>query len=108
MKNFVQNGEVITITAGAAITSGDPVLIGSLVGIAQTSVASGESLACKLEGVFTCKKKSTDTPAQGDKLYWDNTNKEFTTTASGNTLAGNAWAAAASGVTTVQIRLMYS
>ena len=47
----------------------------------------------------------TETVAAGALLYWDNTNKRLTTTASGNTLAGFAVAAAGSGVTTVQIRL---
>ena len=42
---------------------------------------------------------------QGAKLYWDNTNKVLTTTASGNTIVGVAAAAAASGDATVAILL---
>jgi predicted RecA/RadA family phage recombinase len=43
----------------------------------------------------------------GALVYWDNTNKRFTTTASGNLLAGCAAEAASSGagVTTGVVRL---
>ena len=43
--------------------------------------------------------------AQGALLYWDNTNKRLTTTATGNTLAGYATAAAGAGMSTVCINL---
>ena len=41
MKNYVQNGANVTITAGAAYSSGDPVVVGDLVGVAVTDIANG-------------------------------------------------------------------
>ena len=42
---------------------------------------------------------------QGAKLYWDNTNKNLTTTLTANTLIGAAVSAAAIGDSTVIVRL---
>jgi len=39
-------------------------------------------------------------------LYWDNSNSRFTTTSSGNTLAGTAASVQASGDTTGDINLI--
>lgn len=109
MKNFVQEGEVIDVTvSGSAVASGDVVLVGSLVGVAQISAAVGEVCSVALEGVYTVPKKSTDTFNQGDKLYWDNSAKNVTTTTSGNTFAGFAWIAGGNGDTTTQLRLQFS
>jgi predicted RecA/RadA family phage recombinase len=55
--------------------------------------------------VFNLPKLSTDVVAQGDLLYWDNTNKRLTTTVGTNTLAGYATAAASGTATTVNISL---
>jgi predicted RecA/RadA family phage recombinase len=46
-------------------------------------------------GVFTHAKTSAQAWTQGAKIYWDDSNKVFTTTASGNTLVGAAVLAAA-------------
>ena len=46
-----------------------------------------------------------DTPAQGDKAYWDNTAKEVTTTSTANTLIGVFIVAALNGDATVNVRL---
>jgi len=42
MKNYVYSGEKIDLDAPAAVTSGDPLLVGSLFGVAQNSAALGE------------------------------------------------------------------
>ena len=106
MKNQVQDGDVITVTAPYAVTSGQGCQVGAaLFGIASGDAASGATLELQLEGVYDVTALSTDTAAVGDLLYWDNTNKRLTTTASGNTLAGFAVAAAGSGVTTVNIKI---
>ena len=71
MKNYVQPGESITLTAAAAATSGDGVLVGSLFGIASGDAAIGETLVLTTKGVFTMPKVSTDVMAVGDVVYWD-------------------------------------
>lgn len=105
MKNYINAGEHITITAGAAITSGQFVLAGAVGGVAQETVASGALVALVRRGVFELPKATGQAWTVGAKLYWDATNSVFTTTASGNTLAGAAAAAAASGATVGEVLL---
>ncbi len=103
--NHVQPGEVITFTAGADIAAGRGVLVGVRLAVALVAVANGASGSGAVSGVWSLPKLSTDNVAQGALLYWDNTNKRLTTTASGNTLAGYAFEAAGSGVASVAIKL---
>lgn len=105
MRNKIMSGDTITITAGATIASGAAVLVGSVLGVAVESAVSGEPLAVQLEGVFNLPILGTDTPAVGAKLYWDAGNSRLTTTVGSNTEAGIAFAAKASGPTTVRIKL---
>lgn len=105
MKNYVQDGETITLVAPAALASGDGVLVGSFFGVAANAAASGANVEVKLNGVYQITALSTDTGAVGAKVYWDNTNKRITTTASGNSLVGALTAAKANGDTTATVRL---
>lgn len=102
---FVQPGEVIDYTAGANIASGQVVLMGARIGVALKAIANGETGPVQVTGVFNIAKLSTDNMAQGALLYWDNTNSRLTTTASGNTLAGFAAAAAGATTTSVNIKI---
>lgn len=105
MKNAVCSGDTITVTLAAATIAGTALLIGSIIGVAVTSGAIGDPVAHKVEGVFELPKNPANTVTQGAKLYWDDTNKRLTTTASGNTEAGIAWLAADNTVSSVQIKL---
>lgn len=107
MKNYIAKGDTITFTAAADVTSGTGVLIGTLVGIATGDVASGEEGEAKLSGVFSHAKAASQAWTVGAKVYWDDTNKVFTTTATSNTLAGVAYEAVAGGAsdTTGKVRL---
>lgn len=105
MKNFVQFGNTLTLTAPYDVSSGDGALVGSVFGVASGDYLSGVSGEFDVVGVFDLKKKTTDAPAQGAKAYWDNTNKEVTTTLTGNTLIGVFTVAAINGDTTVNVRL---
>ena len=106
-KNYVQEGDVIDYAnaSGSTIISGTPVLIGARLGVALADIANGATGSVQVEGVFTIAKLGTDNVAAGALLYWDNTNKRLTATASGNTLAGFAVAAAGSGVASVNIKI---
>ena len=106
-KNYVQEGDVIDYVnaSGSTITSGTAVLIGARLGVALADIANCATGSVQVEGVFTVTKLGTDVVAAGALLYWDNTNKRLTTTASGNTLSGFAVAAAGSGVTAVNIKI---
>ena len=105
MKNFVQEGNVIDHVATATRASGAVVLMGTKIGVCVGDIANGATGVVRVEGVFTIAKLSTDVVAQGAALYWDNTNSRLTVTASGNTYAGYATAAAGNGATTVNIKI---
>jgi predicted RecA/RadA family phage recombinase len=56
MKNWIQRGDSITVTAPGAIASGDLVAIGALVGVAADDAAIGETVAISTTGVFELPK----------------------------------------------------
>jgi len=105
MKNFIQKGDTLALTAPTGgVSSGDGVLVGSLFGIAAGDAAENENVEVQTCGVFELSK-ATGAVTQGAKIYWDNTNKNVTTTATANTLIGAATVAAVSGDATVQVKL---
>ncbi|MFN8828870.1 MAG: DUF2190 family protein [Labrys sp. (in: a-proteobacteria)] len=97
MKNYVQPGNTITLTAPYAVTSGDGLLVGSIFGVATRTAALGETVETTLVGVFDLTKVGSQAWAAGAKVYWDNTNKRCTTVATDNTLIGVATETVASG-----------
>ena len=107
MKNFVSSGSTLKITASAAISSGDGVLTGSIFGVATGDIANGADGIVNLTGVYDLPKTGSQAWSVGDKVYWDDTNKVCTTTATGNTLIGAAVLAVAGGAsdTTGRVRL---
>ncbi len=105
MKNYVQDGGILTASAPRAVSSGDGALIGSVFGIACGTYANGAEGEFKLEGVFDQPALNTDTASVGALAYWDNTNFRVTTSASGNTKIGFFWLAKTNGQTTARVRL---
>lgn len=105
MKNFVQPGENLTVPAPYDRLSGEALLLGTIVGIAQGDVASGDEVVIVRRGVFDHAKTSAQAWTLGAKIYWDDTNKVFTTTASGNILCGAAVAVAANPSSTGRVLL---
>lgn len=105
MKNFVQPGKTVTVTAPYDVASGAGLLVGSLFGVAAAAAASGAAVEASTEGVFDLNKLSTDTIDAGQLVYWDPSNKRVTETATDNHLIGVALAAAGNGATTVRVRL---
>ncbi len=90
MKNYVQPGKTITFAAPYAVSAGDGLLVGAIFGVATANAAIGEAVEAALVGVFDLKKAASQAWAVGDKVYWDNTAKETTKTATSNTLIGVA------------------
>lgn len=95
MKNYLQDGDVLSLTAPYDVASGAGLLVGALFGVATGAAASGASVQARTRGVYTLAKTSAQAWSVGAKIYWDDTNKLATSTASGNTLIGCAVAAAA-------------
>lgn len=108
MKNFIQKGNTLDLIAPATVTSGSPVVVGSIFGIAATDAASGDTVTVDIEGCFEIAKVVTDAIVPGDKLYWDSGAAKVTKVAGSGSklLVGVAIAAAGNGVTTVRVRLM--
>jgi predicted RecA/RadA family phage recombinase len=71
--------------------------VGALFGVVQETTAIGGEYVLVRNGVFELTKAAGAAWAVGDKLYWDDTAKAVTKTATSNTLIGAATAAAASG-----------
>lgn len=104
MKNFKQPGDTITVTAPAAVTSGDGVLVGSIFGVANFSADNGAEVEIKTTGVFELPKTSALAISVGDLLYWDNAAKVVNKTNT-NKLIGVAVSAAANPSPSVEVRL---
>ena len=103
MRNFVQPGEVVTVTAPATVKSGDGVLVGSLFGIAATDADQGAEVELAVVGVF-------DLPAlvpidAGAPVYWDDTGKVVAASALVGPLVGVALLAVGAQGTVARVRL---
>ena len=102
MTNKVQEGDILTLTAPYDRLSGEGALVGSIFGVALYDVLSGARGVFEVRGVFDISK-AIGSISEGAKVYWDNSNKNCTTTSSGNTLIGCA--IQSSSGTTVRVRL---
>ncbi|MCU7836519.1 MAG: DUF2190 family protein [gamma proteobacterium symbiont of Taylorina sp.] len=105
MKNYLQNGNTITLPAPYAVISGDGLLVGNIFGVASGDALIAEDVEAAIVGCFQLPKKTTDTPADGVLAYWDNTNKEVTTTSTSNALIGTFLKAQINGDTICDVRL---
>lgn len=105
MKNFLQEGDVVSVAAPAAVTSGKGVLVGTMFGVATADAASGATVAIKTNGVVSLDKATGQSWTVGAAIYWDNSAKNCTTTTTSNTKIGVAIAAAASADTVGSVRL---
>lgn len=114
--NYVQEGRVIDWTnAGAAVVSGDVVIIGgngdALVGVALSDIGAGQIGAVAIEGVFDLPKADAAVIGAGEYVTWDSSAGAFDANgvlpAAGDVTDG-AFAVEAKGATvgqTIKIRL---
>lgn len=70
MKNYVQPGEVLDLTAPANLTSGQAVLIGTIFGVARQAIASGAVGPVQVAGVVTVPKDTALVINAGDRVFW--------------------------------------
>jgi len=108
LTTFIHDGDAIDYTPGADVAVGDVVVQGDLVGIARRPIPANTLGALAVAGVFDVPKATGGSTAiaAGANVYWDNTNKRATTTASGNKLLGKTIKAAVDADATVRVRLM--
>lgn len=107
MKNYIQDGDAINylVPAATTIVAGDVVAVGSnLTGVAVTGGTTGDTIVVNLCGVYELTKDTPLVITQGDRLYWNATNKEITKTLTDRPI-GVAYASALSADTTVLVLL---
>ena len=76
-RNFVQPGDVITLTAPVAVKSGGVVHVGALIGVAAYDAPEGAEVETALTGVFELPKGKAALE-QGALAYWDANSKTVT------------------------------
>jgi len=105
LKNYVQKGENLTLAAHYAVTSGEGVKTGLILGVAAGTAANGATADLVTVGVFDLAKVSTDTFAVGAAVHSDDTARLCTLTTNGKQKIGVAVVAAANPSGTVAVRL---
>jgi predicted RecA/RadA family phage recombinase len=96
----------LPVPYAGGIVGGQGMLVGAfLFGVAMSTAAQNAIVAVKFHGIYDITKEAPLVIAQGAKLWWDNTNRRLTTTATGNLPVGIAVAAALSADTTVRVLL---
>ena len=97
MKNYIQPGNTVTLTAPYARDSGEGAKVGSIFGVATGTVANGAEGEFNLVGVVELAKAASQAWTQGVAVYWDDTAKNVTTTVGSNLKIGVAVKAVAGG-----------
>jgi predicted RecA/RadA family phage recombinase len=103
VKNYIAEGDALTITAGSAITSGSGVLVGSVFGVAGTDIASGTEGPINLTGIYDLPKTAAQAWTVGALIYWTGT--ACTNVAATNKLIGIAARAQLAADTIGRVRL---
>lgn len=109
---YIQDGEVLDYAnaSGSTITSGTPVVMGNIIGVALADIANGATGSVAVEGVFNLPKVTGSAWTIGSKLLWDSSAGKFdvgtATPATGDvSVCCVAGGAAASAATTGPVKL---
>jgi len=105
MRTYIQEGEIVTLTAPYAVASGDGLLVGLIFGVATAAAAISTPVEASTRGVFAITAVTADTATVGAAAYWDNAAKKITTTVGSNTKVGVFLVAKGGTDTTATIRL---
>ena len=106
MKNYIQHGDIISVTAPTnGIASGEGLIIGSLFGIALHASVEGDALEIATIGIYQLPKASAAVLTVGARVAWDNTSKQVNTPGTGRFPIGAATEAVGNGITSVTVRL---
>lgn len=107
MQNYIQPGNTITLVADANYSSGQPIVIGDIIGICSADVLNGAEVEVALVGVFDLAKDDATGSGmdQGDPVYWNASSDIVEGDSTGNTLMGVCVADAADSDVLVRVRL---
>lgn len=104
-----QKGDVITYTnTGSAIASGDVVVIGSIIGVAEKAIAATTGTGpVRIAGIVTLAAENGTGKSwtAGSQLYWNSSSAYLCDDSTGNTKAGIAPYAKGASATTGQVKL---
>ena len=95
----------MVVPYAGGILSGQGMLVGAFFGVAASDAAQNASVECETRGEFELPKEPALAITQGARVFWDDTNRRLTTTATGNFQVGIATVTAASADTTVRVML---
>lgn len=106
MKTYIQSGDRLTLTPGAAVSAGVGYLFGTgLFGVALNDCASGSAGEFVVEGVVEIAKTSALAISVGDRVFWDSVNKVVNKTTTAQQCVGIAVEAAGNPSATVKVKL---
>lgn len=100
---YIQKGDAIDYTPETAKAAGDIVAFGGGIGVVKEPIAAGALGALALTGVYEIPKAAVSI-GFGDSVYLT-TGGNITTAATGNTAAGVAVEAAATGAGAIRVRI---
>ncbi len=98
-----RSGEFRTVnhTPSSAVAAGEVVVIGDVPFVAHHDIAANAPGALAARGGVYRGSVAAAVAGEGVSLYWDDTNNEYTATASGNTHFGHSAGASIEGDTLV-------
>jgi len=105
-RGYKQPAETLEwIAPSGGVLAGVPVIIGTpgTLAFPLGNAAVGEPFRTPTAGSYVMTKEPGLAITNGDTLYWDNTNKRITKTASTNVVAGIAGKSEIAGSSTVQV-----
>lgn len=106
---YQQEGEVLTLTPDATVTSGGGHLFGAaLFGVAINTTAASTPGEFVTEGVVVISKTAPLAIAVGDRLFWDPITKVVNKTTTNQQCVGVAVEAASGGTASVPMKLVAS
>jgi predicted RecA/RadA family phage recombinase len=108
MRNHVQPGRTLTLTAPYAVASGDGLLVGSIFGVASGAAAIGNPVEAATEGVYELAKVSAQAWTAGAAIHWDDAARKATSVSAGHSFIGYAVEPAANPSDTGAVKLVHA
>ncbi len=106
MKNFIQDGDVLTVRPTVSVVSGGGYSYNNFFGVATNAVDANTDGEFCTEGVFELRKQGSIGIALGVRVFWDQANGWVTpNVAAGMVCIGYASETAVGTGSTVRVRL---
>lgn len=105
MNGYKYSGDILNHTPGSAVAVNEVVDLGNILGIAVAAIAASVQGALRVAGAISVTKEAGTAWTQGQAIYYDADDEDFTSVAAGNKYAGVAAEAATSGATSGVILL---